>query len=51
MMQIKVIVTSVMEIFEERYLQVDHRVPYEISGDDDNFQQNINQLYAFMCFM
>jgi len=34
--------------FEERYLQVDHRVPYEISGDDENFQQNIND-YMLLC--
>lgn len=26
--------------FEKRYLQVDHRVPYEISGDPLNAEQN-----------
>jgi hypothetical protein len=28
-------------IAEDRYLQIDHRVPYEISGDDDDFEHNI----------
>lgn len=32
----------------EEYLQVDHRVPYEISGDDENFQQNITD-YMLLC--
>jgi hypothetical protein len=35
-------------VFEERYLQVDHRVPYEISGDDENFQQNLAD-YMLLC--
>jgi hypothetical protein len=26
---------------EQRYLQIDHRVPYEIAGDDDDYEQNI----------
>ena len=34
--------------FEERYLQIDHRVPYEISGDEENFQHNIND-YMLLC--
>ncbi|PID89513.1 MAG: HNH endonuclease [Bacteroidia bacterium] len=34
--------------FEERYLQIDHRVPYEISGDGEYFQQNIND-YMLLC--
>lgn len=34
--------------FEERYLQIDHRVPYEISSDSDNFQQNIED-YMLLC--
>ncbi|HRK82705.1 MAG TPA: HNH endonuclease signature motif containing protein [Saprospiraceae bacterium] len=34
--------------FEERYLQIDHRVPYEISGDSNNFQQNIDD-YMLLC--
>mgnify|MGYP001009877421 FL=1 len=35
-------------IFEERYLQIDHRVPYEISGDGDRFQNN-NSGYMLLC--
>lgn len=34
--------------FEERYLQVDHRIPYEISGDVVNFQQNPEN-YMLLC--
>lgn len=34
--------------FEQRYLQVDHRAPYEISGDDESFQQSINN-YMLLC--
>ncbi len=34
--------------FKERYLQVDHRVPYEISCDDANFQQNPDD-YMLLC--
>ena len=34
--------------FEERYLQIDHRVPYEINGDNNNFQQNIDD-YMLLC--
>lgn len=29
-------------------MQIDHRAPYEISGDDENFQQNINE-YMLLC--
>lgn len=35
-------------IFEERYLQIDHKIPYEIGGDGDNFQQNIDD-YMLLC--
>jgi hypothetical protein len=35
-------------VFEERYLQVDHRIPYEISGDDKKFQKNLND-YMLLC--
>lgn len=34
--------------FEIRYLQIDHRVPYEISGDDENFQHN-EEDYMLLC--
>ena len=34
--------------FEERYLQIDHRIPYEVSGDDENFQQNLHD-YMLLC--
>ncbi|MEM8528629.1 MAG: HNH endonuclease signature motif containing protein [Bacteroidota bacterium] len=34
--------------FEIRYLQVDHRVPYEISGDENNFQQDEKD-YMLLC--
>lgn len=34
--------------FEIRYLQIDHRVPYEISGDTENFQQK-KEDYMLLC--
>ena len=34
--------------FEIRYLQVDHRIPYEIDGDDENFQQD-DEDYMLLC--
>ena len=34
--------------FEERYLQIDHKVPYQISGDVDNFQQKTDN-YMLLC--
>lgn len=34
--------------FEIRYLQIDHSVPYEISGDDKSFQQNEAD-YMLLC--
>jgi HNH endonuclease len=34
--------------FEERYLQIDHRVPYEIVGDFENFVQFIKD-YMLLC--
>mgnify|MGYP002623391435 FL=1 len=34
--------------FEKRYLQVDHRVPYEIAGDIDHLQRNA-QDYMLLC--
>lgn len=35
-------------VFEERYLQIDHKIPYEISGDTDSFQQKTND-YMLLC--
>jgi len=35
-------------VFESRYLQVDHRIPYEISGDDEDFQKSIDD-YMLLC--
>ena len=35
-------------LFEERYLQIDHRMPYEITSDSNNFQQNIED-YMLLC--
>jgi 5-methylcytosine-specific restriction endonuclease McrA len=35
-------------VFEIRYLQIDHKVPYEISGDGDSFQQNEAD-YMLLC--
>jgi hypothetical protein len=35
-------------IFQERYLQIDHRVPYEIIGDVNSFQQYISH-YMLLC--
>jgi len=34
--------------FEKRYLQVDHRVPFEIAGDDDHLDRNAND-YMLLC--
>ena len=34
--------------FEEKLLQVDHRVPYEISGDENEFQINTDD-YMLLC--
>lgn len=34
--------------FEKRYLQVDHRVPYEIAGDIDRLERNL-QDYMLLC--
>ncbi len=34
--------------FEIRYLQVDHRIPYEIDGDDENFQHD-EEDYMLLC--
>jgi hypothetical protein len=34
--------------FEQRYLQIDHRVPYEIIGDLEHFQQYIKD-YVLLC--
>jgi hypothetical protein len=34
--------------FEERYLQIDHRVPYEIAGDDDYLNRNLED-YMLLC--
>lgn len=34
--------------FELRYLQVDHRIPYEVAGDIDFEEKNINE-YMLLC--
>ena len=34
--------------FEERYLQVDHRVLYEVSGDNNKLEQNIDD-FMLLC--
>ena len=34
--------------FEERYLQVDHKVPYEVAGDDSSKERNINVAMRIM---
>lgn len=36
------------ELYEDRYLQVDHRVPYEISGDYDNAERCTDD-YMLLC--
>lgn len=35
------------EIYNERYLQIDHRIPYEVAGDNDNIA-NEGDLEKFM---
>jgi hypothetical protein len=35
-------------LFSERYLQIDHRVPYEIAGDDDDYEHHIAE-YMLLC--
>jgi hypothetical protein len=35
-------------VFEERYLQIDHRVPYEVAGDDISSEQNFDD-YMLLC--
>lgn len=37
-----------LEEYEERYLQVDHRVPYEVAGDADSDERDI-QDYMLLC--
>ena len=37
-----------LEPFEERYLQVDHRIPYEIGGDADNEERIVGN-YMLLC--
>lgn len=34
--------------FEARYLQIDHRVPFEIAGDVDHFHRNVHD-YMLLC--
>jgi len=34
--------------FEERYLQIDHRVPYEVAGDDGSPNRNLDH-YMLVC--
>jgi hypothetical protein len=36
------------ETYEERYLQVDHRVPYEIAGDIDSEKRDLGE-YMLLC--
>lgn len=40
--------TVCLEQYEERYLQVDHRIPYEIFGDNDAENRDINH-YMLLC--
>lgn len=37
-----------LEDFDERYLQVDHRIPYEVTGDVPADERNIND-YMLLC--
>jgi 5-methylcytosine-specific restriction endonuclease McrA len=37
-----------LEVYEDRYLQVDHRVPYEIVGDRNNAGRNVKE-YMLLC--
>jgi hypothetical protein len=34
--------------FEERYLQIDHRIPYEVAGDDSSPNRNLDH-YMLVC--
>lgn len=34
--------------YEERYLQIDHRIPYEVAGDPDDFERNPRE-YMLLC--
>jgi len=34
--------------FQARYLQIDHRIPYEVSGDAHGFEQNLDD-YMLLC--
>lgn len=34
--------------YEERYLQIDHRVPYEISGDPESLEESLSE-YMLIC--
>lgn len=34
--------------FEERYLQIDHRIPYEVAGDDTSPNRNLEH-YMLLC--
>lgn len=35
-------------VFEERYLQIDHRIPYQVAGDDPKVNRNIDH-YMLVC--
>jgi 5-methylcytosine-specific restriction endonuclease McrA len=37
-----------LERFEERYLQVDHCIPYEVAGDEDPQKRNVAE-YMLLC--
>ncbi len=37
-----------LELFEERYLQIDHRIPYEIAGETSTINQNPDH-YMLLC--
>jgi hypothetical protein len=40
--------TVCLEIYEARYLQVDHRIPYEVSGDTTHNQRQLRE-YMLLC--
>lgn len=37
-----------LQVYESRYLQIDHRVPYEVSGDPHGSDQSVSQ-YMLVC--
>lgn len=34
--------------FQERHLQIDHRIPYQVAGDDQSLNRNVDQ-YMLVC--